>query len=286
MKKTIFVLKMFLSIIIEIGDKMFYNYKILTVNDEEILYLYVNSIFEFSLELENKINDKDTTVYNKVKNYIEIMDIDFTGKKVMLVVDGIIIGSLMLANNSLEENNRDSIFQYKEFVDLDKDDNIEIITDNRATFTSDEDYIVSKFIRTIDKKGRVSFVSIDNCLTNILSKIIPPTYEKEALKSAAILARTTLFKELSQNNYLDNYEENNYLKELWKSKYNSYINNLTSAVEETRNIYLENNGNFTNITEKYKVPFSNYGANLLAKRGYNYLDILGHYYPGFLVKSV
>ena len=58
---------------------MFYNYKILTVNNEEILYLYVNSIYEFSSELDYK--NKEQSIFNKIKDYINVMDIKFNGKK-------------------------------------------------------------------------------------------------------------------------------------------------------------------------------------------------------------
>ena len=81
----LFELKIIKFFIITIGDLMFYNYKILNVNDEEILYLYVNSIFEFSSELGN--TKKQEILSNKVNDYIHIMDINFNGKKVMFIVN-------------------------------------------------------------------------------------------------------------------------------------------------------------------------------------------------------
>ena len=95
---------------------MFYNYKILNSNNEEILYLYVNSIYEFSSELEQ--NNKESSILNMIHDYIDTMDINFTGNKIMLIVNDIIIASLTLGQNFIN---------YKEIIDLDKKDNVDVI---------------------------------------------------------------------------------------------------------------------------------------------------------------
>ena len=94
---------------------MFYNYKVLTVNNEETLYLYVNSIYEFSSELDKK--HKEKSIINKVNDYINVMDIKFNGKKVMLVVNGLIIGSLVLITSDFSNLDKDNNYiSYKEII--------------------------------------------------------------------------------------------------------------------------------------------------------------------------
>ena len=163
----LFELKIINFFIIIIGDLMFYNYQILNVNDEEILYLYVNSMYEFSSELgETK---KQETLLNKVNDYINIMDINFNGKKVMLVVNGLIIASLVLTPTVLAENNYNNQILCKEIIDIDKEDNIDIIDINsnirnyiENDITSDNGYIISNFVKMKDKNGKTTYMDLNN----------------------------------------------------------------------------------------------------------------------------
>lgn len=267
---------------------MFYNYKILDVDNEEVLYLYVNSMYEFSSELDK--SNKPKSIFDKMNKYIKDMDISFSGKKVMLVVNGIIIGTLVLVTNDfLNTNKKNQYISYKEIVDIDEDDNIDLIDkDNELSsfvennVSVNDSYIISNFVKIKNKDGLITYTDINNYIINSLSKIIPPTYEKEAIKSAAVITRTLVFQELYENDYLSdsNYNTIN-LQKLWKKDFNFYFNKFKDAVEETHNQYLLSDFYYFKFDDrkKYQVPFTSYGANILAKKGYKYIDILGHYYP-------
>lgn len=266
---------------------MFYNYKILNSNNEEILYLYVNSIYEFSGELERK--NKETSILNMIHDYIDAMDINFIGKKVMLVVNDIIIANLTL---------NQSFINYKEMIDLDKKDNVDIIDYEKEikSFIQDElktynEHIISNFIKMKRKDGKTSYVDLNNYIVNLLTRMIPPTYEEEALKSAAIIVRTNVFRSLYENNYVneEEYQSINTFQKMWKNNFWSNFDKLKDAVEETSYQYLANKNKYYfdfDIRDKYKVPFSSYGANMLAKSGYKYHDILHHYYPDAFLEIV
>lgn len=266
---------------------MFYNYKILNSNNEEILYLYVNSIYEFSSELERK--NKETSILNMIHDYIDAMDINFIGKKVMLVVNDIIIANLTLDQNFIN---------YKEMIDLDKKDNVDIIDYEKEikSFIQDElktynEHIISNFIKMKRKDGKTSYVDLNNYIVNLLTRMIPPTYEEEALKSAAIIVRTNVFRSLYENNYVneEEYQSINTFQKMWKNNFWSNFDKLKDAVEETSYQYLANKNKYYfdfDIRDKYKVPFSSYGANMLAKSGYKYHDILHHYYPDAFLEIV
>lgn len=291
----LFELKIIKFFIITIGDLMFYNYKILNVNDEEILYLYVNSMYEFSSELgENK---KKENLLNKVNDYIHVMDINFNGKKVMLVVNGIIIASLILMPTVLAENINNNQILYKELLDMDKEDNIDIIdiNSNIKTYveneiTNNNGYIISNFVKMKDKNGKITYIDLNNYIINKLSKMIPATYEEEAIKSAAVIARTETFRDLYENNYLDeeHFRSTFKLKKMWNKNYKYYFNKLKSAVVDTSYEYLTSNNYFFYDTSRIKhfVPFSAYEANRLARQGYNYQEILGHFYPDVSLEIV
>ena len=272
---------------------MFYNYKILEVNNEEVLYLYINSMYEFSTELDN--HNKTKSIFNKITKYIKDMDIKFNGKKVMLVVNGLIVGSIILITNdfgNIDKNIENEYVSYNENIELDQNDNVDIIDIEKdiKTYlkdeiqTENESYIISNFVKMKTKNGKITYVDLDNYITSKLSEIIPPTYEEEAIKSAAIVTRTIAFQELYEKNYLieDNYRTNIILKKMWGKNFYRYFNKLKNAVEETNYQYLTNNNYFFNfnIRSKYQIPFSSYDANKLAKLGYKYIDVLGHYYPG------
>lgn len=276
---------------------MFYNYKILEVNGEEVLYLYVNSMYEFSNELDSK--NKPKSLFHKVVDYLKDMDIHFNGKKVLLVVNGLIIGSLMLITNDFSNIPKENAYiAYHETVDIDKSDNVDVIDSERdiksfvknEIATDNDGFIVSNFVKMRSKDGKITFVDLNNYITNELSKTIPPTYEKEAIKCAAVITRTKVFRDLYENNYLedDNYRDITQLKKVWKNHFSSYFNKLKSAVEETSYQYLSNSHYYFNfqVRDKYQVPYSSYGANLLAKSGYEYTQILGHYYPDALLETV
>lgn len=265
---------------------MFYNYKILESNNEEILYLYLSSMYEFSYEIDN--SNKQKSIYDKISNYINDMDIDFNGNKIMLVVGGIIIGSITIPNNKDSKN----YIKYKEIIDFDKFDNIDIIDidKNSNNFMKDERYNISNFVKMKNNNGRITYVDLNNFLISELSLLIPPSYDEEAIKSAIIITRTKVFKELYENNFLneENYRDINALKKLWKKDFLHNLNKFKSLIIETEYQYLTNKHYYFNfnISDKYYIPFNSYNANKLAKRGYKYIDILGHFYPNAILESL
>jgi len=267
--------------IIIIGDIMFYNYKILDSNNEEILYLYVSSYFEFSKELDKR--NKNESLTKKIREYLNDLNINFNGNKVMLIVDGLIIGSITNFNKF------DSYIEskYRQFVDVDKCDNIDIIDiqDKNEIYQEknvQNDYIIDSFVKMKSDDFRTTYVNINDYITHTVANLIPPTYEEEAIKSIAIIVRTEVLKELYENSYLKekHYLNNSVLKGMWKDNYNKYLDKINKSVMSTDNQYLTNNHYYFNFeNRKYQRPYSPYIANNLAKKGFNYVDILGQFYP-------
>lgn len=288
---------------------MFYKHLILQVNNEDVLYLYLTNYQEFSNEFTHDTKKKD--LYSKIKDYIQAKRIHFNGKKVMFVVNGLIIGSLMLATSNFSEiNNQDMPFQYlninKDYI-IDKKDDLKInnntisLSDyNQKNYTiitntkkeiEQESPTKPKLSRTVlikNKQGKLENIVFDHYLTTIIAMKIPPTYNTEAIKAMAVLLRTDAFKEIYENKYLSNtnnlYQDINILKDNWRDKFDIYYNKLHQIVLDTNNQYLSYHNYFLNssptkIANSYTVGISNYGANLMAKAGYSYTDILQHYYP-------
>ena len=99
---------------------MFYKYEIKNNGNEDILYLYLTMSYEFSKELGFKSDDMEMT--RRTKNFIRNNGIEYSGKKVYLVIDDIIVRSLDISS---------------------KDDNIETLKD-KLYYSNDYYFITIK----------------------------------------------------------------------------------------------------------------------------------------------
>jgi len=93
---------------------MFYNHKIEIENNEETLYLYVDFNYEFGSFKKNK-----NRVIDEIKTYLSRVKVNFTGKKICLVISGIVIGTILLTtpiNNIKSEITEDNTSKYQYVV--------------------------------------------------------------------------------------------------------------------------------------------------------------------------
>ena len=91
---------------------MFYKYIIASVNNEEVLYLYMSNSYEIAKDF-NSSNTTDEDIKKRVTNYINNRGISFKGNKVYLVVDDIIIASLSLNNSKYNPIIKEYLPDYK-----------------------------------------------------------------------------------------------------------------------------------------------------------------------------
>ena len=79
---------------------------------------------------------------------------------------------------------------------------------------------------------------------------MPASFNVEALKAQAVIARTYALKAnsrgtvLSDNESSQSYKSNEELKSLWGSSYNTYYNKVKGGVDSTRGMYLTYNGSY------------------------------------------
>lgn len=102
------------------------------------------------------------------------------------------------------------------------------------------------------EKNTIETIPLEQYLIGVLSGEMPVSYELEALKAQAVAARTYTLKKMETNknnqfDIVDNtndqmYLDNNYLKSVWKENYDSYINKIKQAVNETSGEYLTYDG--------------------------------------------
>ncbi len=230
---------------------MFYHYDIRRINNEDILYLYIDIKYEFSNDFD--INDNDDLAKRTV-NFIKSNNIHFYGNKVFLVIDGVVVKSLQIKDNKHVINNSD--YSYDKYMV-----NIQLIDKSICEITLRE-YILSL----------------------LLSKYLDYITD-EVYKAITILYNSYAYKMMEENNYI--YSDNSYVlfKPLsyYKNIYIDYdiiIDRLNKIINEVDGYYLSYNGD-------YVLPFIHYSNNgkTLGNKKYPYLssvvsiwDMLSPYY--------
>lgn len=188
---------------------MFYRYEIKKVNEEDILYLYLTMAYEFSKELGVKASDEDLT--RRTKNFIKNNNIDFQGKKAFLVIDGIIVKT----------------------IDLEQETEIELIDEKH-------EYDDEKYLVTVELDNHIIVeITLKEYLLGVLATNSIPNMELEALKALTILYRTYAFYEMQTYhkimaiNRYQIYKPLSYYKLAWIHDYNSTYRRLLTAIEQT-----------------------------------------------------
>lgn len=207
---------------------MFYRYDIKNNGNEDILYLYLDMKNEFAKDNTDINNDLDLT--RKAKNYIVNNDIKFKGKKVFLIIDGIVVKSLDISKIDVNYQNNPS-FSNEEFLI-----NIKM---------NDSSYIQ---------------VSLRRYLLGILANIYNSVLELETLKCIAILYRTYAYKMMKEENCIDSnnsffkYDDITSYKIKWINDYDVIYERIENAVDDTDCI-------FASYNNEYILPFIHFSNN-------------------------
>lgn len=231
---------------------MFYNYDIANVNGEDILYLYLSMKYEFSKEL---IYQDEKDLGRRCKNFIQSNNIPYKGKKVYLVVDGVVVKSICI--DDIKENPQ------------------------LLSHLSSDSFMIT--IRL--KDGSICEISLREYLLSILFSFYDYSLSLEVLKAVCVLFNGYSYKmmrdfhEIEEENDFFNYESLFY----YKDKYDNYQeikNYLNSIIDAVDGVYLQYNND-------YILPFIHYsnGGKTLSNDKYPYLssvkslwDILSPYY--------
>ena len=159
---------------------MFYKYEIRNNNGEDCLYLYLSLKYEFSNEFTDNYNLSKLSL-----DYININKINFKGKKIYYVVNGIVVKGLDLDTNKYSLSD---IYNPDNFlINLKLDDN------------------------------SLCELSLREYLLSILFNYYEIDIGDEVLKAICIIYNTYSYKSMKENNYIYannsfyNYSFNNYI---------------------------------------------------------------------------
>lgn len=223
---------------------MFYKYEIKNNGTEDVLYLYLSLTYEFSRELALESSDKELT--RRTRNFIRNHGINYQGTKVYLVIDGIVVKSLDIS----EESNP-----------------IEILKE--SLYYSNEYYLVT--VRMPDEA--VIELPLKEYLLGVLATNVEPICHSEVLKAISILYRTYVFnkmsndKEISAFNDFVIYKPISYYKLVWTTEYEENVKKLEEAIKETDCLFLSYN-------DQYILPFIHFSntGKTFANSEYPYLS--------------
>ena len=188
---------------------MFNNYKI----EDNVLYLYVNDKYEIG----SFFNNDNNSLINKVKDYIKKMKIKFDGTKVVLILSGLLLGTIYL-NQGIESKTYE-VYKGDKYV-------------HNLVFNNEEKYSI------LDEKVNTSINEvIDSAINNVTDK-------KTEIKKENIINNT---KEPSGN-------INKTEKALNSNIKNENTNNNLTVKEDNKVPAIENKEeNKTTITENKRI---------------------------------
>ena len=240
---------------------MFYKYLISNINNNEILYLFLDNRYELSSEFPKDI--EKNSIQDKIQKYIKNNKINFNSGKIYLVSNNIIAASVNYNDNNFTK--------VKTYIDL-EENNLETLEIIDVFNISDEEKVLTKNNKTYYR------ISLTKYLENALFNKIPLVFEKEAIKTITIIIRSNYIKDLYKYGYIN--DENNYMtkgiSDIEKNnRYKFFIDRLNNAIKETDAIYL------TYKEKPIYIAIGNiFNINALAKAGYRYNEILKLLYPG------
>lgn len=264
---------------------VFSNYKIIN----NVLYLYVDD----KCEIGSFYSDEKESLLSKVKRYIRDMKINFNGTKVVLLLSGLMLGTIYL--NNIESNKNYDVYKGNKYVYNIKDtyyptvdkkvDNkisevLEDVDTSKAGYDSpsyvkeskniitneshpentnkqiqDEssaslnDNVQADLIVTINRlNGEVLNLTLEDYLVGVVAAEMPASFNTEALKAQAVIARTYTKKLINSGRKITDdvttqvYKSDDELKRMWGTSYNTYYNKIKKAVLSTEGKYVTYNG--------------------------------------------
>ena len=214
--------------------------------------------------LNNPINNKSNTFYSSNDNYIvslvknteNIIDIEdeYIEEDVKITNSNEVTDNVNIENNNVNSSKTSTSstnFNEKTTDTVINNSNITTnnseITDNTSSTEIDNSKTIVTIYRT---SGEILNLELEEYLIGVVGAEMPASFNIEALKSQAVVARTYTLKaikngkKLTDNSSTQNYKNNSELKSMWGSNYTTYYNKIKNAVDSTKGLYLSYNGEY------------------------------------------
>ena len=103
------------------------------------------------------------------------------------------------------------------------------------------------YINVKRSNGSIVKIELEEYVVGVVGAEMPASFNKEALKTQAVIARTYALRAnergqiLTDNSSTQNYKSDDQLRAMWGSSYQTYYHKIKSAVQETKGVYLTYN---------------------------------------------
>lgn len=151
-------------------------------------------------------------------------------------------------NNTISQINKEEI--------KNNNDNVVKESNNKVEVKKEEDIVKEEvidnniYVNVRRNNGNIEKYELEEYIIGVVGAEMPASFNKEALKAQSVVARTYALKSIKNNKQLtsdnstQNFKDNNELKKMWGSSYNTYYNKIKSAVLETKGLYLSYNNDY------------------------------------------
>lgn len=106
------------------------------------------------------------------------------------------------------------------------------------------------YVTVYRKKGTVEKIELEEYLVGVVAAEMPASFNSEALKTQAVLARTYALKKISKGEKLTDtvstqaYIDKGQMQNKWGNEYSKYYNKILSAVNSTKGQVVKYKGNY------------------------------------------
>lgn len=215
-----------------------------TISLNNIKYDDKSVVPNYIVSINNKVYFEDINKDNEIDNDIlnnEVSELNTTNQN-------------QNQYNDVKNDNQENANTVKNTVNSNVYNKSNIVNKEISNVNQNNDVVNEEnkssgiIINLYRKNGSVVSMELDEYLVGVVGAEMPASFNIEALKAQAIVARTYTLKtinsgkKLSDDNSTQNYKSNEELKNTWGSSYNTYYNKVRSAVIDTKEIVIKYNG--------------------------------------------
>ncbi len=191
------------------------------MNEEHENIIDNNTLQEDENKEDVVLQDSDVDVDNKANN----VENNTTNK---------------INKEEIKNNNNNVVKENNNKVEVKKEEDIvkEEVIDNNI------------YVNVRRNNGNIEKYELEEYIIGVVGAEMPASFNKETLKAQSVVARTYALKSIKNNKQLtsdnstQNFKDNNELKKMWGSSYNTFYNKIKSAVLETKGLYLSYNNDY------------------------------------------
>ena len=264
------------------------HYNIKYENKEQVLYIYLNYNYEFASFNKNKsfFTELKKLITNKYLNFRYVQKVilnDFLGYDNYTINTDNIENNIKIDNTNnkpkIENTNNNEIINNTNTLEIINDTNTntkEIINDtitNDNTNIISETNIIENTITIYRSNGEIINIELEDYLIGVVAGEMPASFNIEALKVQAIIARTYTLKSIKRNKILTDtvdtqvYIDINQMHDKWGSDFNKYYNKIKEAVTSTKDLVITYNNDY--IDAVYFANSNGYTEDAKEVWGYN-----------------